>query len=51
MSELQLWGRCVQGILTSAFLLLGCWGLSDFQQVGDLGWESELFWVLKVGSL
>nr|XP_044634390.1 A disintegrin and metalloproteinase with thrombospondin motifs 13 [Equus asinus] len=32
MSELQLWGRCVQGILTSAFLLLGCWGLSDFQQ-------------------
>ncbi|KAF5927148.1 hypothetical protein HPG69_007481 [Diceros bicornis minor] len=33
MSELKPWGRCIRGILTSAFLLLGCWGLSDFQQI------------------
>ncbi|KAB1279816.1 A disintegrin and metalloproteinase with thrombospondin motifs 13 [Camelus dromedarius] len=30
--ELRLLGRCAQGILTSVLFLLGCWGLSDFQQ-------------------
>lgn len=48
-------------VLTSAFFLLGCWGLSDFQQVGESagvevfgeswGRASELFWVLKEGAL
>lgn len=55
------WGRGVGAVLTSAFFLLGCWGLSDFQQVGESagadvfgepwGRESEFFWVLKEGAL
>uniref|UniRef100_A0A8C0LXD3 ADAM metallopeptidase with thrombospondin type 1 motif 13 n=2 Tax=Canis lupus familiaris TaxID=9615 RepID=A0A8C0LXD3_CANLF len=32
MREPRPWGRCVGAILTSVFFLLGCWGLSDFQQ-------------------
>ncbi|XP_021117402.1 A disintegrin and metalloproteinase with thrombospondin motifs 13 isoform X4 [Heterocephalus glaber] len=39
MSRLRPWARCpllhaasVGGVLFSAFLALGCWGLSDFQQ-------------------
>ncbi|XP_044245639.3 A disintegrin and metalloproteinase with thrombospondin motifs 13 isoform X3 [Ursus arctos] len=32
MRQPHPWGRGVGAILTSAFFLLGCWGLSDFQQ-------------------
>ncbi|XP_035964223.2 A disintegrin and metalloproteinase with thrombospondin motifs 13 isoform X2 [Halichoerus grypus] len=32
MRESHPWGRGVGAVLTSAFFLLGCWGLSDFQQ-------------------
>lgn len=61
MRQPHPWGRGVGAVLTSAFFLLGCWGLSDFQQVGESagadvfgepwGRESELFWVLKEGAL
>ena len=37
-------------ILTSVFFLLGCWGLSDFQQVGESAGALGLFWVLKEGD-
>uniref|UniRef100_A0A8C7BWT6 ADAM metallopeptidase with thrombospondin type 1 motif 13 n=1 Tax=Neovison vison TaxID=452646 RepID=A0A8C7BWT6_NEOVI len=35
MREPHPWQRGLGAILTSALFLLGCWGLSDFQQVGE----------------
>lgn len=51
MREPRPWGRGVGAILTSVFFLLGCWGLSDFQQVGESAGALGLFWVLKEGAL
>lgn len=61
MREPHPWQRGLGAILTSALFLLGCWGLSDFQQVGESagvevfgepwGRESELLWVLKESAL
>lgn len=61
MREPHPWQRGLGAILTSALFLLGCWGLSDFQQVGESagvevlgepwGRESECLWVPKEGAL